>query len=52
LEYEIQKYINELEERKSTVGLTEDEYASLEEYKGRIISLEWERDYLNGEARL
>jgi hypothetical protein len=44
--------LSELREKKATVGLTIDEQQDLCELEGREQSINWERDYLNGEASL
>lgn len=45
----IEKAIKRLKEKEQKEGLTEDEHISLQEYEGRLDSIEWERNYLNGE---
>jgi len=48
----IDKQINELTEKKESTGLTSEEQESLDEYEGRRISIDYERDYFNGEVGL
>lgn len=46
----VERAIERLELKDRTVGLSEDEHISLQEYKGRMLSIEYETDYLNGEV--
>ena len=48
----IEEEIERLKKQKEAGTMDEDDYASLCEYEGRLASINWERDYLNGEAHL
>ena len=47
----IEEKIKRLRIKEETEGLDEEESMSLFEYEGRLESIEWEQEYLSGQAK-